>query len=338
MRNLLKNLAVLGVTLGLALLAGELVARAAFSDITTTADNGSYFALRWKQANVRLNRYGFREREFTAEKPPGTYRVAFIGDSYAFGQGIAETERMSNLLQDALRQDSPNVEILNFGNAGNNTADEVIVLHRVLGELDPDFVVLQWFINDVDYKAPGANGVPAAPSPPGRITRLRRWLRNTSVLYFLAGEVSHRIQETVGPTYEADVSRRVLDSQGIEWKAHEEALTTFIRECRDRGVGVAVVLVPSALPTRGSAYPLAFLHDRVLDVCRREGALCSDLLATFKPYMDDETRYRSLWVNRFDSHMSAMANRLAVQNLRALVGPPVVEGARHAARARDTSE
>src|SRR6476646_7270939 len=99
MRNLLKNLAVLGVTLGLTLVVGELIARAVFSDITTTADNGSYFALRWKQANVRLNRYGYREREFTTGKAPGAYRIAFIGDSYTFGQGIAESERVSNLLE-----------------------------------------------------------------------------------------------------------------------------------------------------------------------------------------------------------------------------------------------
>ena len=149
---------VLGVTLALALLAGEFVARAVFSGITTTADNGSYFALRWKLANVRLNRYGFRETEFQTDKAPGSYRIAFIGDWYTFGQGIAEPERMSNRLEEALRQDAPNVEVLNFGNAGNNTANEVVVLQKVLGELDPDFVVLQWFVNDVDNKAPAADG------------------------------------------------------------------------------------------------------------------------------------------------------------------------------------
>jgi len=331
MRNLLKNLAVLGVTLGLTLVVGELIARAVFSDITTTADNGSYLALRWKEANVRLNRYGYREREFATGKAPGAYRIAFIGDSYTFGQGIAEPERMSNLLESTLRQEAPNVEVLNFGNAGNNTADELVVLRRVIAELDPDFVVLQWFVNDVDYKAPAADGVPAPPPPLSGVTRVRRWMRNTSVLYFLAGEVAHRIEERLQGTYETDVSSRIADPGSIEWKAHEEALTAFIRACRERNIGVAVLLVPSAVPTGHSPYPLSFLHERVLEVCRRERALCADLLPVFKPYMDDDTRYRSLWVNRFDPHMSAMANRLAMERLRGLVGPPILEGARHAA-------
>jgi len=332
MRNLLKNLAVLGVTLGLTLVVGELIARAVFSDITTTADNGSYFALRWKEANVRLNRYGYREREFTTGKAPGAYRIAFIGDSYTFGQGIAESERVSNLLESRLRQEASNVEVLNFGNAGNNTADELVVLRQVIAELDPNFVVLQWFVNDVDYKAPAAEGVPAVPPPSlSRVTRVRRWMRNTSVLYFLAGEVAHRIEERLQGTYETDVSSRITDAASIEWKAHEEALTTFIRACRDRNIGVAVFLVPSAVPTGHSPYPLSFLHERVVEVCRREGALCTDLLPVFKPYMDDDTRYRSLWVNRFDPHMSAMANRLAMERLEELVGPSVLEGARHAA-------
>lgn len=324
MRNLLKNLAVLGVTLGLALPAGELVARAVFHDITTTADNGSYFALRWKQANVRLNRYGFREREFPTQKAPGAYRVAFIGDSYTFGQGIAESERMSNLLEADLREEAPNVEVLNFGNAGNNTADEVVVLQKVLGELDPDFVVLQWFVNDVEYKGPRVNGPQPLQARPSRIIRLRRWLRNSSVLYFLAGEVAHRIQETMGPTYEAELSRHVVDDQSVEWRAHDEALRTFIRACRDRNIGVAVVLVPSAMPTAGAPYPLSFLHDRVLEVCGREGALCTDLLTIFKPYMDDATRYQQLWVNRFDPHMGRLANQIAAQQLMKVVAPSVL--------------
>jgi hypothetical protein len=338
MPNLLKNLTLLVVTMTLALLAGEFVARMAFSGITTTADNGSYFALRWKQGNVRLNHYGFREREFPADKPPGTYRIAFIGDSYTFGQGIAEAERMSNRLEEGLRQRAPNVEVLNFGNPGINTADEVVILRQVLGELNPDFVMLQWFVNDVEYKGPLGDGPQAVPPQLTHVIRLRRWLRNTSVLYFLAGEIEHRIEEMLGPSYEAQLTRDVVDDQSREWKAHDEALTTFIRACQEWGVGVGVVLVPSAVSTAGAPYPLAFLHERVLEVCRREGALCTDLLSVFKPYMDDPARYQLLWVNRFDPHMGPLANQLAAQHLTQLLAPRVIHGAASPRRASPPSD
>jgi hypothetical protein len=43
--DLARNLALLGISMVLALVLGEYAARFAFSGITTTADNGSYVAL-----------------------------------------------------------------------------------------------------------------------------------------------------------------------------------------------------------------------------------------------------------------------------------------------------
>jgi hypothetical protein len=284
---------------------------------------------------VRLNHFGFREREFPAARPESGYRIAFIGDSYTFGQGIAEAERMSNLLEAGLRPSIPGVEVLNFGNAGNNTSDEVAVLRVVLRDVHPDFVLLQWFVNDVENNRELHEATPNDSTPPLEtaeplVKRIRRTLRNRSVLYFLAGEVAHRLEGAVGPTYVDELQRRVGDPHSPEWRAQAEALRTFLRLCRDHRVGVGVLLVPSTIPLAGADYPYRYLHERVLEICRDEGGACTDLLEPFMPYLMDRSRYMSLWVNRFDPHMSAAANRIAADRLLAAFGPAL-----HAEAGRD---
>ena len=62
MKGLLKNLALVVTTSAVCLIAGEYTARFVFRDITTTSDNRSYFAIKWKQANVKLNSLRYRTK------------------------------------------------------------------------------------------------------------------------------------------------------------------------------------------------------------------------------------------------------------------------------------
>lgn len=147
---MLKNLSIAGLATLVALVAAELCVRMYLADITTTYDNRSYFALKWKAAHVSLNQRHYREREITDLKDDGVYRIAIIGDSFTFGQGIEEKDRFSNLLEVALSSPSSpstvlshRVEVLNFGNAGANTLEELTRLRRDVLPIQPDFVLLQ---------------------------------------------------------------------------------------------------------------------------------------------------------------------------------------------------
>ena len=46
----------------------------------------------FKGVQIRINSHGFRDRERTLEKPPGTWRIAALGDSVAFGWGVPTEE------------------------------------------------------------------------------------------------------------------------------------------------------------------------------------------------------------------------------------------------------
>ena len=79
------------------LVSAELALRSIFRDVTTTSDNRSYVAKRWRHQTVpRQNTWGIRERDFDLVKPEGVYRIAVIGDPITYGQGIEEADRFTN--------------------------------------------------------------------------------------------------------------------------------------------------------------------------------------------------------------------------------------------------
>lgn len=107
------------LTLGISSAAAEIATRWLFRDVTTTADNRGFFSRRWYRQNPAvLNAAGFRGRPFATEKPAGVFRVAVVGDSFTYGNGIRSADRFTDVMQARLPE---HIEVLNFGRAGDNT-------------------------------------------------------------------------------------------------------------------------------------------------------------------------------------------------------------------------
>ncbi len=95
------------------------------------------------------NSLGFRDREHSIEKPPGTYRILVLGDSITQGFGIEANEDVfTSVLETKLRTKGVNAEVLNFGVSGYNTEQEVETLREKGVPFDPDLVVLAFCAND----------------------------------------------------------------------------------------------------------------------------------------------------------------------------------------------
>ena len=311
MGDLLKKLSLLVVTVGILVAFSEFTVRLVFQNITTTGDNTSYFARRWKESSVRLNTLGLREREFQLNKPDDTYRIVVIGDSFTFGQGIHERHRFTNLLQEHLREQTSHYkyEVLNFGRPGANTNHHIDLLREVALGTRPDFILLQWYVND--FEGRNKNRPEAIPLLPFRTHHSR--LHQSSVLYYLINQQWSALQETIGVSgsYDEYMLQRFGDPRSSESQNSLLTLKDFIERCKNGGTAVGIVLFPR-LADLGKDYPFGFLHDRVLGLCSEEGINCLDLRPTFTLYGTD---YRLLWVNSFDPHPGPLANRLAAERI-----------------------
>ncbi|MEP7242411.1 MAG: SGNH/GDSL hydrolase family protein [Gammaproteobacteria bacterium] len=137
----------------------------------------------------RINSLGFRGREVSVRKKPGTLRILCIGGSTTFDTGaVGRDLPWPEVLEVDLRRrlGVQDLEVLNLGIPGATSLDSLIDLEMRGLDLQPDLLVVYQAQNDFIYSIPSPAG--SAPSdlfpqedrPRGS---LERWLTLHSLLY-----------------------------------------------------------------------------------------------------------------------------------------------------------
>jgi len=105
------------------------------------------------RTELTINAAGFRDVEHVLAKPPGTIRIAVLGDSLTEAREVALEDTYWRLTQRALSAclgGDRHVEVLSFGVNGYGTAQEYMVLTTRVWRYEPDIVLLAFFTgNDV---------------------------------------------------------------------------------------------------------------------------------------------------------------------------------------------
>jgi hypothetical protein len=103
---------------------------------------------------IVINREGFRDREHPLVKPPGSFRIALLGDSFTEALQVRFEESFGAVLEHELARcpgfRGRNVEVFNFGVSNYGTAQEWLTLRDQVWAVEPDLVLLAFFSgNDV---------------------------------------------------------------------------------------------------------------------------------------------------------------------------------------------
>jgi hypothetical protein len=93
---------------------------------------------------VRINEKGLRDRSHSYERQNDSQRMVVLGDSFAWGYGVEEYERFSQLLEGSL-----DVEVINAGVSGYSTDQELLWYKYEGAKYDTDLVILVVTGNDV---------------------------------------------------------------------------------------------------------------------------------------------------------------------------------------------
>ncbi len=105
-------------------------------------------------ADIVTNEMGYRGPWYGDAKPEGVKRVFCLGDSFTFGWGVNGAEafpiRLEALLAERAQQTGgPAPQVYNLGVPGYNTRNELSTYVHHARALDPDVVVLSYFLNDL---------------------------------------------------------------------------------------------------------------------------------------------------------------------------------------------
>ena len=154
-----------GLVLGV--LCGEILARLVGFEFRPHMRNRVYFAepdplLGWRNRPglagpyggdefltwVTINEAGQRGPSHPVARVPGKRRIADLGDSQTWGDGVADDETFVSLL------DGGETEVLSFATPGWGTDQQLLVLDSEAARWSPDVVVLALFIgNDLNDNA-----------------------------------------------------------------------------------------------------------------------------------------------------------------------------------------
>lgn len=168
--GLLAKLAMVAAGVALGVACAETAGRLAGFEFRPHMRNRVYFAepdalLGWRNRAALAGPYGGEEfltqvtlnadrqrgRRHPRERTPGTTRIAVLGDSQAWGDGVNDEETFSALLERG------GIEVLNFACLGYGTDQELLTLDHVAARWMPDVVVVAAFVgNDLqDNLSPG---------------------------------------------------------------------------------------------------------------------------------------------------------------------------------------
>lgn len=104
---------------------------------------------------IHINEFGFRTRTADARIPAPSdarIRIAVLGDSETFCEALPYDHCLPGQLEKSLRARYPTAdfEVLSFGIPGTNTRDHLRWLREIVLPLQPDVVLLNYVLNDIE--------------------------------------------------------------------------------------------------------------------------------------------------------------------------------------------
>jgi hypothetical protein len=268
----------------------------------TATTHFGYASRVWQRRFVTRNQYGARDVEHTLQPSPGRRRLLVIGDSYAFGWGVPKIEdRFGEQVSERLAADGTPWESINFSEPDKHTLDEFDFLQRGL-RFRPDFVVLVYVFNDMDYLVGITPRPMLAEAPVGIAARFHpaRLLFTNSYLfqelYARIRAVSQRRSLRVLSPF------RVYDDTALV-RRHLADLRRFVAIAESAGAATAIVPIDI-----GTSVDTATLrrYDQFVAAGKAVGLPMVSIAHAF-----DGHPVESITVGSLDGHPNALGHHIA---------------------------
>lgn len=288
-----------------------------------------------------INSAGFRDREFSLEKPAGRLRIEFLGDSVVYGYGLLLEDTLAKQLENEFRANGRNAEVLNLGVSGYESEQAVEFFKEVGLAYKPDVVIAGYTLNDSRYASMELDffsefNAQVRESGADLLKNIMTWLYDHS-RFLQVLDRKLKIQKKVKElrSYQApirryleDRNRKNRDPEGSEYRKLEAVI-----EADGRRLGVADEELSMMLRMAGFRPPfdLESSHWNVskqafLELARLSRERGFKAVVVIFPYMLDLERYALAGVHEFLSkEFRAMGFEVidlkdCVQNLYAQYG------------------
>jgi lysophospholipase L1-like esterase len=267
-------------------------------------------------ATISINSEGRRDKQVPLKKPAGTYRIAILGDSVAFGARVEAKDDFATQVEWTLnaRSQSLRYEVLNFGVPGYGTWQELSVLQERALAYEPDLVVLAFVMNDIyDNNQAGRSGYLNMT----RVQGVAKFLREHSAFY-------RWMREKV-LSVEAQVALRDPCTGGdlaFCWDTTQRLLDQVVDTTRQHNVKLVLLVFPIRSQTLAPDPTIEVRYQQVIArYARDKGVPTVDLLKAFTDNQDQE-----LFVDDYHptevGHSIVMIEMLEQLDAQGILPPP----------------
>lgn len=243
------------------------------------------------------------------QKPPNTFRIAIVGDSYTFAPYLQFTDAFPKVLERMLNlnQVSLHAEVINYGVPAYSTTHEVATLRRAIAE-QADLVILQITLNDPEIKPYRPTGIPAF-NEAGEI-QLKGWkmriLAHWKSLAFVLKRIHNKNTQRDYQKYFI----RLFENPKY-WNNFVNAIKTIAEVGQKNKLALVAVVFPLFGLPLDENYPFHICHEKTVT-----------LLSTLNiPYLDLYTPFKGIPLERIqvmpniDRHPNEIAHRIAAEQI-----------------------
>lgn len=245
--------------------------------------------------NIRLNSMGHRNAELSNPKKKGEKRIYLLGSSMLLGWGVAEADTFSKIIEKKLRGGNKNEKKINYStiNAGignYNTFYQVELFAEQVSAVDPDLVILQYYINDAEDNPKGSNNI-----------ILKHSLLAASVCFYvntLLFKASGSLEEYYSDMYE---------EQSIGWKRAQTSIKRIKRICDEKNIPLIALLIPD-LHNFSSDGVFSMIYEKVQNVFEKTGIPMINTFSSLQKHF--KTNPRDAWVANDDAHPNKATHQI----------------------------
>ncbi len=243
------------------------------------------------------NPYHFTDKVRDKRKPDGYYRIAVLGDSFVWSDGLPYEQAWNHKLEQKITQHYDHVEVMSWGLPGWSTLDEFRFLKKHGVQYHIDLLIIEFVINDPDmghYKRKDLNWHKSS----GWYVRiffnpLQRFFPNA--FDFVMSHVNTFLTDFVLEGYGYKYWHEQLYSQE-NLQRYVELLTEIANYCKSHNIRLLFVLTPNTYEKINQKR-----FEAIIPLLQRAGIEYLNLYpAVFREL--HQYKPRELWANLVNPH------------------------------------
>lgn len=255
--------------------------------------------IQWMEQNVAYNSYGYRDREYTQDKPPNMFRVYSLGDSYTFGWYLPNPKKTYTKLLEREINENQHIpaQVINAASPGFSLKEEVDRFTEEGRYFNPDLVTIG--VNYGDF-------ITVGPFP--TVTLPFQDFLNRSYLYRVSvGRLINRIESKKRQEYLLNIFQ---NPDSPDWKEAERLLLLLQKEAATINAKLVIIVFPH-LDTSNPDGPYGYapMHKKLSAFATLHDITLVDPLPEYESYADK----KRLVLNPIDAHLTEEAHALVFQ-------------------------